>query len=182
VVQLRDLLRTLAGERRDHLLEQRDRVALPARGDALGLRAETDPASRGNTFVECESFVLELRLKQAAYVMVLDVDPQGFLTVLYPVKTAEHRIVPAGAPQAIPADPKAPIVATPPFGTDQMAVLAFAQPPAFFADLDSAGRFEVDGSRAAALAAGLAHLSGAVSVQQIAVRTYAGNGKASCGS
>jgi hypothetical protein len=153
---------------------------LPAGSDSLGLRAETDPGSRGNTYVQCESFAVEVRLQKPAYVMVLDLDSQGNLTVLYPTSAAERRIVASGAARAIPGtDPKDRIVVTPPFGSDQVAVLAFEREPAFFAGLDNARRFDAEGDRADALARGLAEASGAIGVQQITVHTYPGNGSGS---
>jgi Domain of unknown function (DUF4384) len=156
---------------------------VPAGTDAMGLRAETDPGSRGNTYVQCESFVFEVRLQKAAFVMLLDLDAQGNLTVLFPTRESERQIVAAGVPKAIPGtDPRDHILVTAPFGSDQVAVLAFEQRPAFFDDLNSAERFAHDGSHADALAKGLANHAGAVSVQQITVRTYAGSGTALCGS
>jgi len=155
---------------------------LPAGSDALGLRAETDPGSRGNTFVQCESFVFEVRLQKAAYLMLLDLDPQGGLTVLYPTRSSERQIVAAGAAKAIPgSDPNQHILVTAPFGMDQVTVLAFERPQEFLAEINGAQRFAVGSGRAEVLARGLAHISGAVSVQQINVNTYAGNGKDSCG-
>jgi hypothetical protein len=156
---------------------------LPAGSDNLGLRAETDPGSRGNTFVQCESFVFEVRLQKSAYVMLLDLDSEGQLTVLYPTRASERQIVAAGAPRAIPgADPKEHILVTAPFGSDQVAVLAFERLPDFFVDLTGVQRFAVDGSRAEALAKGLGLTTGAVSVQQITVHTYPATGKVFCGS
>ena len=156
---------------------------LPAAKDSLGLRAETNPGSRGNTFVQCESFAFEVRLRKPAYVMLLDLDPQGNFTVLYPTRDAERQIVAGGAPKAIPgADPKDQILVIPPFGTDQVAVLAFEQQPAFFADLTGAERFAADGGRAEVLAKGLASAAGAIDVQQINVHTYPGKGSGLCGS
>jgi hypothetical protein len=157
--------------------------ALPTGTDQLGLRAETDPGSRGNTFVQCESFVFEVRLQKPAYLMLLDLDPLGGLTLLYPTRPSERQIVAPGAARAIPgADPKDHILVTAPFGTDQVWVFAFEQQPAFLADLNGAERFFVGSGRADALARSLAHINGAVSVQQVNVNTYAGNGKDSCGS
>ena len=157
--------------------------ALPTGTDQLGLRAETDPGSRGNTFVQCESFVFEVRLQKPAYLMLLDLDPSGGLTLLYPTRPSERQIVAAGAARAIPgADPKDHILVTAPFGSDQVTVFAFAQRPEFLADLNGAERFFVGSGRADALARNLAHINGAVSVQQVNVNTYAGNGKDSCGS
>jgi hypothetical protein len=156
---------------------------LPTGSDSLGLRAETDPGSRGNTFVQCESFVFEVRLQKPAYVMLLDLDAEGNLTVLYPTRASERQVVAAGAARAIPgADPKDHILVTAPFGSDQVAVLAFERLPDFFVDLTGAQRFAADGSRAGALAKGMNSAAGAVSVQQITVHTYPATGTVLCGS
>ncbi|HXA36580.1 MAG TPA: DUF4384 domain-containing protein [Steroidobacteraceae bacterium] len=156
---------------------------LPAGDGSLGLRAETDPGSRGNTYVQCESFVFEVRLQRAAYVMVLDLDSEGNLTVLYPTRPSERQIIAGGVPRAIPsADPKDHILVTAPFGSDQVAVLAFEKLPDFFADLTGVQRFASDGGRADALAKGIAAAAGAVGVQQITVHTYPATGKVFCGS
>jgi hypothetical protein len=156
---------------------------LPAPKGGLGLRAETNPGSRGNTFVQCESFAFEVHLRKPAFVMLLDLDPQGNLSVLYPTRAGERQVVPAAAPKAIPgADPKDQILVTAPFGTDQVAVLAFEQQPAFFVELTGAERFAADGSRAEALAKGLAGAAGAIDVQQINVHTYPGKTGGLCGS
>jgi len=157
--------------------------AIPAGDDSLGLRAETDPGSRGNTYVQCESFVFEVKLQKPAYVMLLDLDSQGDLTVLYPTSASERQIVPSGAARAIPgADPKDHIVVTAPFGTDQVTVLGFEKQPAFFVDLTGAQRFAIDSPRADVLAKGLASAAGAVSVQKITVNTYPGTGNSFCSS
>jgi hypothetical protein len=114
--------------------------------------------------------------------MLLDLDPQGNITVLYPTRASEREAVAAGAPKAIPgADPRDQILVIPPFGTDQVAVLAFEQQPAFFADLTGAARFAADGGRAEALARGLAGAAGAIDVQQVNVHTYPGK-VSLCGS
>jgi hypothetical protein len=154
---------------------------MPAGVDRLGLRTETDPGSRGNTYVECETFVFEVRLQKAAYIMVLDMDSQGNLSVLYPTRAAERQIVAPGKPRAIPdEDPKDRIVVRPPFGSDQVAVVAFEEMPAFFAELTDAEHFDTTSSRAAALARGLRVAGDAVSVQQMTVNTYPGSGGAFC--
>jgi Caspase domain/Domain of unknown function (DUF4384) len=156
--------------------------ALPPGSDSLGLRADTDPGSRGNTFVQCESFAFEVRLQKPAYVMLLDLDSDGNLTVLYPARASERHVVAGGAPQAIPADPKDRILVVPPFGSDQVAVLAFEKLPDFFVDLTGAQRFGADDARAETLAKGFAGAAGAIGVQQITVHTYAATGKVFCGS
>lgn len=154
---------------------------IPAGSDKLGLRADTDPGSRGNTYVQCESFVFEIRLQKPAFVMLLDLDSQGYLTVLYPAGPLERRMVPSGVATAIPgADPKDHILVTPPFGTDLVTVMAFEKQPAFFVDLTGAQRFATDGMRADALAKGLAGAPGAISVRQITVNTYSGKNNETC--
>jgi Caspase domain/Domain of unknown function (DUF4384) len=156
---------------------------VPAGSDKLGLRAETDPGSRGNTFVECESFVFEVRLQKPAYLMVLDLDSQGQLTLLFPTRASERQIVPSGKARAIPgSDPKDHIVVTPPFGMDEVSVIAFEQAQDFLAAVNGAEPFSISSPRADSLARGLAHINGAFSVQRVNVNTYPGNPKKSCGS
>jgi hypothetical protein len=156
---------------------------VPAGSDKLGLRAETDPGSRGNTFVECESFVFEVRLQKSAYLMVLDLDSQGQLTLLFPTRASEREIVPGGKPRAIPgSDPKDHIVVTPPFGMDEVSVIAFEQAQDFLSAMNSAEPFSITSPRADSLARGLAHINGAFSVQRVNVNTYPGNAKKSCGT
>ena len=133
--------------------------------------------------MQCESFSFAVRLQKPAYLMLLDIDSQGNLTVLYPTNASERQLVSSGAPRAIPGkDPKDRILVVPPFGTDQVAVLAFERAPEFFSGLNGAERFASDGTRAESLARGLAGATGSIGVQQIAVHTYAGAGKVFCGS
>jgi hypothetical protein len=155
---------------------------VPAVGkDTLGLRADTEPASRGNTYVQCEDFVFEVKLQKPAYVMVLDLDSEGNLTVLYPASPLERRMLPNGVATAIPgADPKDHILVIPPFGTDLVTVLAFERQPAFFVDLTGAQRFAADSSQADSLSRGLANTAGAVSVHQVSVNTYPATGNVTC--
>jgi hypothetical protein len=154
---------------------------LPLGSDKLGLRADTAPGSRGNTYVQCETFVFEVRLQKPAFLMLLDLDSQGFLTVLYPAGPLERRLVASGVATAIPgSEPKDRIVVTPPFGTDLVTVMAFEQQPAFFSDLTGAQRFASDAARADALAKGLSKTAGAVSAQQITVNTYPGKTNGPC--
>ena len=156
--------------------------AIPVGSDSLGLRADTDPGSRGNTYVQCESFVFEVKLQKPAYVMLLDLDSQGDLTVLYPARDSERQVIPSGAARAIPgADPKDHIVVTAPFGTDEVTALAFEKQPGFFADLTGAQRFATDSPHADSLAKGLAGAAGAISVQNITVNTYPGESNSFCG-
>jgi hypothetical protein len=155
--------------------------SLPAGSESLGLRADTDPGSRGNTYVQCETFVFEVRLQKPAFLMLLDLDSQGDLTVLYPAGALERRTVPSGIATAIPgADPKDHILVTPPFGTDLVTVMAFEKSPAFFVDLTAAQRFASDSPRADALAKGLANAAGAISVRQLIINTYPGSSNQSC--
>ena len=149
--------------------------------DTLGLRADTEPASRGNTYVQCENFVFEVKLQKPAFVMLLDLDSEGNLTVLYPASPLERRMLPNGVATAIPgADPKDHILVIPPFGTDLVTVMAFEKQPAFFGDLMGAQRFAADSSRADSLSRGLANIVGAISVHQVSVNTYPATGNVTC--
>jgi hypothetical protein len=149
--------------------------------DTLGLRADTEPASRGNTYVQCENFVFEVKLQKPAFVMVLDLDSEGNLTVLYPASPLERRLLPNGIATAIPgADPKDHILVTPPFGTDLVTVLAFEKQPPFFTDLTGAQRFAADSTQADSLARGLANSVGEVSMRQVSVNTYPATGNVTC--
>jgi hypothetical protein len=71
-----------------------NRVIPRSTGD-LGLRADTDPGSRGNTFIQCETFAFNIRLERPAYLMLLDLAPNGQLTVLYPELASERAVLPA---------------------------------------------------------------------------------------
>jgi hypothetical protein len=161
--------------------------SVPAGSNSLGLRAETDPGSRGNTYVQCETFVFEVRLEKPAYLMILDLDSQGRLSVLYPTSESERHVVASGAAKAIPGSaPSDRIVATAPFGTDEVTILAFEHLPGFLADQNGDQGFTADSSRAASLSRGLAGVTGAIGVQQLGVHVYpgsggAGSGGASCG-
>ncbi len=149
--------------------------------DKLGLRADTEPASRGNTYVQCENFVFEVKLQKPAYVMLLDLDSEGNLTVLYPASPLERRMLPNGVATAIPgADPKDHILVIPPFGTDLVTVLAFEKQPTFFVDLTGAQRFAADSSQAESIARGLNGMTGAISVHQVSVNTYPATGNVTC--
>jgi hypothetical protein len=154
---------------------------MPAAADKLGLRADTEPASRGNTYVQCEDFVFEVKLQKPAYVMLLDLDSEGNLTVLYPASPLERRMLPNGVATAIPgADPKDHILVLPPFGTDLVTVLAFERQPAFFSELTGAQRFAADSGQADSLSRGLTSMPGAISVQQVSVNTYPATGNKTC--
>jgi hypothetical protein len=156
--------------------------ALPAvPKDTLGLRADTEPASRGNTYVQCEDFVFEVKLQKPAFVMLLDLNSDGDLKVLYPASPLERRMLPNGVATAIPgADPKDHILVTPPFGADLVTVMAFEKQPPFFAELTGAQEFAADSSQADSLSKGLANTVGAVSVHQVSVNTYPATGHVSC--
>jgi len=149
--------------------------------NTLGLRADTEPASRGNTYVQCENFVFEVKLEKPAFVMLLDLDSEGNLTVLYPASPLERRMLPSGVATAIPgAEPKDHILVIPPFGTDLVTVLAFEKQPTFFVDLTGAQRFAADSSQADSLSRGLANTTGAIGVHQVSVNTYPATGNVTC--
>ena len=155
---------------------------LPAQPeDTLGLRADTEPASRGNTYVQCEDFWFEVKLQKPAFVMLLELDIDGNLKVLYPESALERRMLPNGVAVPIPGDdPKNRILVTPPFGADLVTVMAFEKQPPFLADFTGAQAFAADSKQADTLSRGLSNTPGAVSVHQVSVNTYPASGSVSC--
>ena len=102
------------------------------------LELQALPSTRGGSFVEGERFNLALRSPRTASVLLLAVDAQGGISVLYPYSAAEK--APHAADALVVTPPAAsPIRVTPPFGTDELLALAFERPPAFWGQLPQRG-------------------------------------------
>lgn len=122
---------------------------------AFTLELQALPSTRGGSFVEGERFTLALRSQRRASVLLLAVDPQGAITVLYPYSAAEK--APHGADALVQTPPRdSPIVVTPPFGTDELLALAFEQPPAFWSQLPQRGTLALGSPLLAAVEQALA--------------------------
>lgn len=155
---------------------------LPPQSGSLGLRAETDPGSRGGTFVQCESFAFNIALQQDAYLVLLNLNAHGEFTLLYPASDSELALRRASQPHAIPGtDPKDRIVVIPPFGLDVVTVLALPKPPTFLKGHMNTDPFTADSPQGKALLDKLAAQREGAAVLRLPIRTYAaGQGGGDC--
>lgn len=161
-----DLLRRIASQ---VWLEQH----LPVRSENLSLRAETSPTSRGGTFRQCESFSIHVRPDRPSFVAVLNLDPKGKLSLLYPNRASELAPSEGSAPLVLPDESAGGrIKVVPPFGTDLVTVLAFAERPVFLETLMGNDSFLPDSKRGKALAQGLANYKGGIATQRLPIRTF----------
>ncbi len=96
----------------------------------FNVRVETDPATRGNTFVAGETFAFNVQSDAAAHLLILDIDAGGNVSVLYPQKASEEVRHPARQMLVLPGSAEQDrIVVTPPFGLDQVVVIALPRTP-----------------------------------------------------
>jgi hypothetical protein len=104
-------------------------LVAPAKPD-FNVRVETDPATQGNTFVEGESFAFHVQSDTAAHLLILNIDAAGSVSVLYPQKASEQARQPAKQIIVLPGKSEQErIVVTPPFGMDQVVVIALPNTP-----------------------------------------------------
>lgn len=95
----------------------------------LGQRAadfDVALALRGETFEEGEELAISATPKASAYLLVVDIAPNGALRVLYPPRRTAFAATGAGRPVSFRAK------VNPPFGIDHVVAAAFAQPPTFY--------------------------------------------------
>lgn len=92
------------------------------------VNAETNPATQGNTFVVGQKFVFNVRTSQQASLVILNINPEGYVSVLYPQDNEQSTQHSAGKVFSLPEHEK--IEVTPPFGMDQVVVLALPKAPA----------------------------------------------------
>lgn len=143
--------------------------ALAAR-QAFMLELQALPSTRGGSFIEGEHFSLALRSQRQAAVLLLAVDPQGAVQVLYPYRADEKQPHAAGALVLTPPQ-SSPIVVTPPFGTDELLALAFEQPPAFWSQLPLRGSLALSGALAAAIEQALAEPEARIASASLLIRS-----------
>jgi hypothetical protein len=149
-------------------LRRLQRLAAPQQRFTLELQAL--PSTRGGSFVEGERFTLALRSQRRVSVLLLAVDPQGAVSVLYPHTAAEK--APHAADVAVVTPPAAsPIVVTPPFGTDELLALAFEQPPAFWPQLPQRGALALNSPLLQAVEAALAEPGASVAAAGLLIRS-----------
>lgn len=127
---------------------------------AFDLQIETTPATRGGTFLAGETLAFSLQSAQPAWVMLLNLDAEGKVSVLYPAAPREVMQHPARRTLAIPGtQPQDLIRVTPPFGSDYLLAFAFAARPPWLEKI--AGRQWLPGDP------GLAQLADALADRQL---------------
>jgi len=84
------------------------------------------PGNRGS-LQEGEPFAIEFSVDRDSHVLLLDVDAEGYVSVLYPSDAAEARPVRQGR---VPATGELKV--SPPFGTDYVKLIAFEEKPEGF--------------------------------------------------
>ena len=77
---------------------------------------------------EGERFTLTAQSEKSAYWLLLDVQADGSVTVLYPISNAENALQPAPKAFKLPTN-NPPIKVQPPFGIDHLLAFAFTEPP-----------------------------------------------------
>jgi hypothetical protein len=157
-------------QRIEHDLWLRGLVARVQAGPAHALDLHALPASRGGTFVEGERLNLALRSGAAGAVLVLHLDAQGTIRVLYPHTRAETAAHPAEVPVVTPPRDN-PIVVTPPFGTDELVALSFRGVPGFWSLLPARGPQRPDGALLQALKAAVRERPADVAAATLTLRT-----------
>lgn len=84
------------------------------------------PGNRG-FLKQGEPFAIEFTAERDSHVLLMDIDGEGFVSVLYPFDAAEARPVRKGR---VPATGELKV--SPPFGTDYVKLFAFQEKPAGF--------------------------------------------------
>jgi caspase domain-containing protein/uncharacterized protein DUF4384 len=84
------------------------------------------PGNRG-FLRQGEPFTIEFSAERDSHVLLMDIDSQGYVSVLYPFDAAEARPVRKGR---VPASGELKV--SPPFGTDYVKIIAFQEKPVGF--------------------------------------------------
>lgn len=140
----------------------------------FNVRVETDPATQGNTFVEGESFAFHIQSEVAAHIVILNIDAGGNVSVLYPQKASEQMRHPAKQMLVLPGTREQDrIVVTPPFGMDQVVVIALPDTPQNWHGIQQiSGAIPVGQAVLTNVERLLAEQNGKFAWQAMGVRTY----------
>lgn len=94
---------------------------------SFGLRISLKESVWGSTAKRGEYITLSLKSEQKAYLLVLDLFPDGELHVLYPYRAQELRLLPGGRLLTVPGERCEDMIqVTEPFGTDYVVAFAFS--------------------------------------------------------
>lgn len=95
------------------------------------MRLETNKESKGNNFIEGETFVFQTRIQSPSYLLLFNIDVQGRVSVLYPYLASELKRLSANTLLSVPSGVNKDefIMVQAPFGVD--TTVAVALPNAF---------------------------------------------------
>ncbi len=132
---------------------------------------ETNPSTRGNTFLNGERFVFNAKTSQAAALIILSLNAAGEVSVLYPQTPRQQNLHAANQLLTLPETEK--IQVTPPFGVDQVLILALPALPSDWGKIEQiATPVAITDPRLRALEPILAAQNGKFAWQLLNVRTY----------
>jgi Caspase domain len=87
------------------------------------LAAEFGPTESGGTFYPGKSIHLDVRPDKAAHLLMLNINSQGKVSILYPFNVNELKPIPAGQTTAVSS-----ITTGEPYGMDKQLIFAFDEP------------------------------------------------------
>lgn len=92
---------------------------------------------KGNTAIGGEVIAFALRSEKPVYLLLLDLDSSGALSILYPYFSRELKLIPANQLKFIPGEKKEDgIKVQSPFGTDHIIAIGFAKEPEFLKEFN----------------------------------------------
>ena len=163
---LRGPLRQLAyAQRLQALAEAGRRGVLPA---------EIEPAVFGGNFILGQTLRFAVRPDRPATLLLLNLDAQGQVSVLYPAHPSEMQALPAGQLRRIPGDgPQQALRVQPPLGMDIQHLFAFDEAPPGLDRLRNASGLQVEDARLIALETTLREWRGRYTHTRTELRTLA---------
>lgn len=90
----------------------------------------------GGTAIKGEKIAFNIRSTKAAYIVLLNIDSNGNVNVIYPYDYSELKILPANKILSIPGSTKDDMIEiVSPFGVERVVALAFTNKPTTLADI-----------------------------------------------
>jgi len=143
------------------------------------LAFEIDPSTFGGNMALGCTLRFVARPDRAANLVVVNVQSDAKVSVLYPFAADELRKLPAGAAQAIPDNAKPPIKAQLPLGMDMQFAFAFDEPPASLPALLNVVDVSVNDGRLKQLEAMLVGMKGRFTMASSELRVLPAGAKCS---
>jgi hypothetical protein len=108
----------------------------PLPRSTFNLNLALDEGTRGHRVFEGERIAFVVVSDKPAHLLLLDINAQGDMTVLYPNNPSELTPIDAHRPVIIPgSEPQQKIAVIPPFGTDYVVAYAFPKAPSILAQV-----------------------------------------------